>query len=102
MRCNLALAALLAVAAFISVQSADAQTCFPVDSDVVSLGEANAQAYADKSLDRAIAARKTAIESSGSSVEKVMRTDLDCAPYPNLIGADEWRCKGRARVCATK
>lgn len=102
MRRNLFLAVLLAAVVFFTVNPAHAQTCFPVNSDVVSLGEANARAYAGQSLDRAIAARKTAIESSGSSVGKVARTDLDCAPYPNLIGADEWRCKGRARVCAAE
>lgn len=88
------------LAVVIASHSASAQTCFPVSSEVVSLGEANARAYAGRSLDGAIAARKSAIESSGNTVGRVTRAELECAPFPNLLGADEWRCTGRARVCA--
>lgn len=89
-----------ALAAISVADTAAAQTCFPVTSDVVSLGQANARAYAERSLDRAIAARKSSIETSGKTLAKVTRNDLACAPFPNLLGADEWRCTGRARVCA--
>jgi hypothetical protein len=81
-------------------ETAAARTCFPVETEVVSLGENNARAYTDRSLQRAIAARKTSLEASGRSVGRVTRAELDCAPYPNIIGADEWRCTGSARVCA--
>ncbi len=80
--------------------AAAAQTCFPVKSEVVSLGQENAEVYTGRSLDRAIAARTEMIEASGREVGNVTREDLECAPYPNLIGADEWRCAGRAVVCA--
>jgi len=81
-------------------ETAAARTCFPLQTEVVSLGENNARAYTDRSLQRAIAARKTSLEASGRSVGRVTRGELDCAPYPNILGADEWRCTGRARVCA--
>jgi len=81
--------------------SAKSATCFPVSAEVVSLGEANARAYAARSLDRAVTARKTSVESSGRKVTKITRKDLLCAPYPNVLGADEWSCKGQARVCTT-
>ncbi len=96
LRCMTAAAFL---AATLTMNPAAARTCFPVSSEVVSLGEANARSYAGRSLERGIAARKASIQTSGMSVGKVMRGDLDCAPYPNLLGADEWRCTGRARVC---
>jgi hypothetical protein len=89
-----------AFAVALAANSATARTCFPVNSEVVSLGESNARAYAARSLDRAIAARKTSIETSGRSIGRITRADLDCAPFPNLLGADEWRCTGSARVCA--
>ena len=89
-----ALAALL-----ISNAPAAAKTCFPVAAEVVSLGEANARAYTARALDREIRQRQSALEVTGASVGRVARSDLECAPYPNIIGADEWRCAGEARVC---
>jgi len=81
--------------------AAPARTCFPVNADVVSLGEENARIYAAHSLDRAIAQQESALKISGRKLAKTEREALSCAPYPNLIGADEWRCTGSARVCAT-
>jgi len=83
-------------------EMAAARTCFPLQTEVVSLGENNARAYTDRSLQRAIAARKTSLEASGRSVGRVTRGELNCAPYPNILGADEWRCTGRARICAAE
>lgn len=90
-------AAMLTVSA---IAPAAAKTCFPVSSEVVSLGEDNARAYAGRRLDEAVAARQNSIEASGRSVSGVRGKELTCAPYPNLIGADEWQCAGSARVCA--
>jgi hypothetical protein len=90
------------IAAALAATPAASQTCFPVSREVVSLGEANAQGYADRSLDRAIAARKASIRASGRDVGRITRAKLDCAPYPNVLGADEWRCTGRAQVCAAE
>jgi len=95
------LSAVIAVL-LISATPATAKTCFPVAAEVVSLGEANARAYTERALEREIAQRKGSLEASGTTVGRVTQKELDCAPYPNLIGADEWRCAGEARVCAAK
>jgi hypothetical protein len=73
--------------------------CFPVKSEVVSLGEKSARFYAERSLVKSIDDQKGSVESSGSPVGRVTRGALDCKPFPNLIGADEWRCTGEAKVC---
>lgn len=73
--------------------------CFPVGSDVVSLGEKAARFYAERSLTKAIDEQKSSVESSGSQVDRVTTAQLSCNPYSNLIGADEWRCVGEAKVC---
>jgi hypothetical protein len=73
--------------------------CFPVDSDVVSLGEKAARFYGERSLMKAIDERKTSVEASGNAVGKVTKDELTCKPFPNLIGADEWRCVGKGKVC---
>lgn len=73
--------------------------CFPVKSEVVSLGEKAARYYADRSLAKAIDEQKGSAESSGVQIGRVVRSDLACAPFPNLIGADEWRCTGEAKLC---
>lgn len=96
-RLSLAIAALI-----IACAPASASTCFPVTAEVVSLGQANARTYTERALEREITQRKGSIEATGSTVGRITRRDLDCAPYPNLIGADEWRCAGEARVCAAK
>jgi len=95
------LSAVIAVL-LISATPATAKTCFPVAAEVVSLGEANARAYTERALNREITQRKGSLEASGTTVGRVTQNELDCAPYPNLIGADEWRCAGEARVCAAK
>ena len=74
--------------------------CNPVKADVVSLGEKPARAYAARSLDKGIEEEKQTITSTGSQVGRIMKKDLTCKPFPNLIGADEWRCTGEARVCS--
>lgn len=99
--CLLAASLTVAAGAFTS-PPASAKTCFPVETEVVSLGEANARAYAKRSLDREIERRERSLETSGRGVGKVSRGEFDCAPYPNLLGADEWQCAGSARVCAAE
>ena len=74
--------------------------CFPVKSEVVSLGEKAARFYAERSLLKAIDEQKGSLESSGERQTRVTRSDLACKEYPNLIGADEWRCVGEAKVCS--
>jgi len=73
--------------------------CFPVKSEVVSLGEKAARYYADRSLVKAIDEQKASAESSGAQIGRIVKSDLNCAPFPNLIGADEWRCTGEAKLC---
>ena len=73
--------------------------CFPVKSEVVSLGEKAARFYAERSLNKAIDEQKTSVESSGSQLGRITKGGLNCQPFPNLIGADEWRCVGEAKVC---
>jgi hypothetical protein len=79
--------------------AAQAVTCFPVTSEVVSLGENAAKAYAERSLDRGIEKEQDVIASRGEAVGRITREELNCAPFPNLLGADEWRCVGAAKVC---
>lgn len=73
--------------------------CFPVKSEIVSLGEKAARYYADRSLAKAIDEQKTSAESSGAQIGRIVKSDLACAPFPNVIGADEWRCTGEAKFC---
>ncbi len=73
--------------------------CFPVKSEVVSLGEKAARFYAERSLAKEIDEQKGSVEASGSQLGRVSKTALNCQPFPNLIGADEWRCVGEAKVC---
>lgn len=73
--------------------------CMPVKSEVVSLGEKAARFYSERSLGEEIAAEKSRIEASGQAVGRITR-QMACAPFPNLIGADEWRCTGQAKVCS--
>ena len=74
--------------------------CNPVKADVVSLGEKPARAYATRSLDKGIEEEKQTITSTGRQVGRVVKKNLTCKPFPNLVGADEWRCTGEARVCS--
>ena len=74
--------------------------CAPVKSEVVSLGEKAARFYSEKSLIRAIDGEKERIETMGAKLGPVAKS-ISCAPYPNLIGADEWRCVGEGKVCTS-
>jgi hypothetical protein len=91
-----------AILSTISSEAAQARLCLPVSTEVVSLGEDGARAYAARSLDRAIAQQEAALKSSGRKLAKTRRDELSCAPFPNIIGADEWKCTGSARVCAAE
>jgi hypothetical protein len=73
--------------------------CFPVTSDVVSLGEKSARSYAERSLDRNIENKKRMISSTGAEIGPVRNREMSCKPFPNVLGADEWQCLGKARVC---
>lgn len=73
--------------------------CFPVTSDVVSLGEKSAHSYAERSLDQQINDEKRVIASIGAEIGRIAKREMSCKPYPNVLGADEWRCVGAARVC---
>ncbi|WP_088343466.1 MULTISPECIES: hypothetical protein [Rhodomicrobium] len=79
--------------------SAAGATCMPVSSDIVSLGEQAARFYAQRSLDNGVEEQKKALEASGREVGKIDKRALDCKHFPNLLGADEWRCVGAAKVC---
>ena len=73
--------------------------CVPLGSDSVSLGEKAARYYADNRLNAAIESERQRLETVGKVSGRVSKT-MNCAPYPNLIGADEWRCVGAAKVCS--
>ena len=91
-----------AVCAICATATANAGTCFPAASDVVSLGEAAARAYAERSLDKHVEEKKQLITTRGESVGDIRGRQMDCKPFPNVLGADEWQCIGTARVCASK
>lgn len=82
--------------------SAHAAKCFPAASDVVSLGEKAARSYAENSLDKSIAQQQQLLESLGEKAPDSVKKTLDCKPFPNVLGADEWRCVGSAKVCTGK
>jgi hypothetical protein len=83
-----------------ALPAASAQAgCLPVKAEVVSLGEKAARFYTERSLIKHIDEEKRAVESSGREIGRIVKGELACAPYPNLIGADEWRCTGEAKVC---
>ena len=76
-----------------------AADCRPLKSDVVGVGQKSARGYAERSLQRAIDAEKDSIASSGLKIARVTKPIVTCKPFSNLIGADEWRCTGEAKVC---
>jgi hypothetical protein len=92
---------LLVTAAFMTsiLPRAAEAGCNPVRADVVSLGEKPARAYATRSLEKGIEEEKQTIASTGRQIGRVEKKELTCKPFPNLIGANEWRCTGEARVC---
>jgi hypothetical protein len=87
------------IALIAAPQVAAATQCFPVDADVVSLGEKAAHAYAERSLDKHIAETTQMIESRGDKAAGAIDRAIDCKHFPNVLGADEWRCLGKAKVC---
>lgn len=91
----------VAVAITLSVCGTRADAaCFPLKSEVVSLGEAAARAYAQRSLEKAVEDETRRIKGSGGEIGRVAKKTLDCKPFPNILGADEWRCVGEATVCS--
>jgi hypothetical protein len=91
---------LCAVAALFALGGqAQAAGCTPVKSDVVSLGEKAARFYSERSLGDVIAAEKRRIEAMGTAAGPITKS-MKCEPFPNLLGADEWRCVGAGKVCA--
>lgn len=76
--------------------------CRPLSSDVVAIGKQNAYRYSERSLRKAVESEKESIVSSGSKVGKVSKLAVTCQPFANLIGADEWRCIGAAKVCVKR
>lgn len=76
--------------------------CRPLGSDVVAIGKQSAYRYSERSLRKAVESEKESIVSSGSKVGKVTKLVITCTPYANLIGADEWRCIGTAKVCVKR
>ena len=73
--------------------------CMPLKSDVVSLGKNTARAYSERSLQTAVEDEQRRLTATGLVPGRVVK-EMNCQPYPNLIGADEWRCLGEASVCS--
>lgn len=73
--------------------------CMPVKSDVVSLGKNTARLYSERSLQTAVADEQRRLSATGLVPGRVVK-EMNCQPYPNLLGADEWRCQGEATVCS--
>lgn len=73
--------------------------CRPVTADIVSLGEKAARFYAQRSLDKGVEEETRSLESTGAKVGKITKAPLECKFFPNVIGMDEWRCTGSAKVC---
>jgi hypothetical protein len=73
--------------------------CSSLSSDVVSLGERAARYYSERSLIKAIDDERNRFGTVGLVSARVTKS-MDCKPYPNLIGADEWRCVGAAKICS--
>jgi hypothetical protein len=76
-----------------------AAACTPLKADVVSLGKETARAYAERSMASKIKAEKDLIESLGKEAGRVTESDYSCTPFGNVLGADEWRCVGQAKIC---
>jgi hypothetical protein len=74
--------------------------CMPLKADVVSLGEKPARYYAERSINAQIESEKETAGATGRTVTSVSEPVYDCKPFPNILGADEWRCTAVARVCA--
>jgi hypothetical protein len=91
------LALLSATSMMLGCAAAHAE-CTPLSSEVVSIGERAARFYTERSLSQAIEDERRRLSASGGTAGPVTR-NMECKPFPNLIGADEWRCIGHAKVC---
>jgi hypothetical protein len=76
-----------------------AAACTPLKADVVSLGKETAHAYAERSMASKIKVEKDLIESVGKEAGRITESEFSCTPFGNVLGADEWRCVGHAKVC---
>lgn len=73
--------------------------CKTVLGEVEGFGKESVRATAEKSRLKAIAAEKTHRKEIGQQVASVDLEETECvAVYP--IGAEEWHCMARAKVCA--
>ena len=86
-------------AALVCLGGAAHAGCMPVKSEVVSVGEKAARSYSDRSLATAIDNEKERIATTGLTLGPISKS-MACAPFPNLIGADEWKCVGEGKVCS--
>ncbi|MEZ5924570.1 MAG: hypothetical protein R3D57_09325 [Hyphomicrobiaceae bacterium] len=74
--------------------------CKTVLGEVEGFGQESVRATAEKSRQKAIAEETAHRRVIGQSVARVDLEDTECvAVYP--IGAEEWHCMARAKVCAT-
>lgn len=83
----------------VTVSAPASAACFPVKTEIVSLGEKSARSYAERSLTQHIENEKQMIASTGAEIGRIAKGEMSCKPFPNLLGADEWRCVGEASVC---
>lgn len=88
----------VAMGALLALGGSAQAACNPVKSEVVSLGEKAARFYSERSLQEAISAERVRLESVGAAIGPITKS-MDCKPFPNLVGADEWRCVGAGKVC---
>lgn len=73
--------------------------CRTVLGEVEGFGKESVRSTAEKSRLKAIAAEKAHRSEIGQQVASVDLIDTECvAVYP--IGAEEWHCMARAKVCA--
>jgi hypothetical protein len=88
-----------AAMALLSLTASAHAACMPLRSDVVSLGQKAARYYSELSLVSAIDAEKERVLATGATLGPISKT-MRCDPFPNLLGADEWRCVGEGKVCS--
>ena len=88
------------VPAPVPVISAENLRCKTVLGEVEGFGKESVRSTAEQNRVRAIADEKTHRSQIGQTVASVALEDTECvAVYP--IGAEEWHCMARAKVCAT-
>ncbi len=89
-----------AVPAPVPVASQKNLRCKTVLGEVEGFGKESVRSTAEQNRVRAIADEKTRRSQIGQTVASVALEDTECvAVYP--IGAEEWHCMARAKVCAT-